>query len=264
MNLVEKRLKKIKKQKQQKKKQLLLSNFVKLPENKFLVENPIDITEDLMEKIAALGLPFSKHQKDSGIYIKSYKRLRRKYAKHREQVLIAFKLAHEFFNNKDFIFKPQKISISEFIRFTSAYLRYNIYAKKFSENYKIVSLFDEFLKGRRYIEDNYLRRKIPRVDGELLDRLIKIWNCRNGEVEENQLIYFKKFIAIAESFCKLNSKVNIRSILIILENNILPKNKFHAPMLSSPIFWEEILPKTLVRIGIYRNIIQISKPEISD
>lgn len=221
-------------------------------------DQPGDLIHNLLIRISNLGLPFFKHRKNSEIYIQSYKRLDKLYSRYREEVFPAFKLAHEFFNNSNFIFRPEKISISDFIKFKPQYLRYNPYAKRFSENYKIVSLFSEFAKGRSYIEGKYLKVNLPKVDPELLETLIDI--CKQKKIfREEEKIVLVKFLGNAEKFCKLNPKLNIKSIFIILQNHIQFQPDFQIHFLNSRLFWENILPKKIVQIGLYSDQNKLKK-----
>lgn len=213
-------------------------------------ELPGDLIHNLMTKISDLGLPFFKHRKNSEIYTQSYKRLDKLYSKYREDVFPVFKLAHNLFNNPNFIFRPEKITIADFIKFKPQYLRYNPYVKRFSENYKIVSLFSEFAKGRDYIENKYLKVKLPKVDPELLETLINI--CKQKKIfREEEKVVLIKFLGNAEEYCRLNPKLNIKSLFIILQNHIQFQSDFQVHYLNSKLFWENILPKKIVQIGIY-------------
>lgn len=231
----------------------------------FKTKDNLEVIEDLMEEIAKLGLPFYRHQKSSKVYYDSAKRLLSAYKKYRSEVFVAFKLGYEFLNNPYFVFRPAKISVDQFLRFTTKNTQRYLYAKSFSEKYKIKSLFKEFLKGRKYIEINYLKIKMLEVEGNLLVELVKICDRHKLEVNDSQIYLLSKFITICQRFSEKNKNINIRNIFYLLDNDILSNRRYNISrieFLNSESFWWEVLPKSIVSYGLLASELYIRKINI--
>lgn len=259
MSIIQKRLLIIKKKKAEEKLSKLNGPT---KSGLFKVKGNLEVIEDLIEEIAKLGLPFYQHKKGSKVYYDSAKRLSSAYKKHRSEVFAVFKLGHEYFNNPNFLFRPNKISIEQFMRFTRKNIQRFIYAKSFSEKYKVKSLFEEFLKGRRYIEANYFRIKTSEVEESLLADLLEICYRHKLEVDDSQIYILSKFIINCKRFSEKNKNVHIRNIFYLLDKDIFSNRRYNVSKieyLNSNLFWGKILPKSIVNYGLLDSELYIRK-----
>ena len=262
MNIVEKRMKDLAKSRRKQQTNIFKKSLE--ANSSIIKDSSFNLLNDLMKEIANLGLPFQRHRKGSKIYLASAKKLARVYKKHRSEVIEVFKLGHEYFNNSNFIYRPNTIPISEFIKFSSEYKKFNQYAGIFSEKYNVKSLFKEFLKGKDYIDSKYLRKTIQKVDNDLLLEAIKIWNRYKSPVEESEKQILNRFIVICEEYSKINSRATVSNIFYLLENEILSKASYNISYLNfliSKAFWNDLLPKVIINYGLYDNRAYLKKLE---
>ena len=227
----------------------------------FKASKPFEVIDKIMVDIAQFGTPFHRHKRGSKVYELSFKRITRLYKKHGKNIIPPFKLGHEFFNNPKFVYRPPSISIADFIKFTSKSLAFSPYAKIFSEKYNVNSLFDVFLKGRDYINANFLKVKVEKQDDELINEFKEIWEKLKPELEEKDNMSISQFIANCTLFSEKNKNVSVRNIFYILEQSILCKTRYNVQspqQLNTKLFWEVFLPKEIVAVGLYHNTYDIT------
>jgi len=207
-----------------------------------------------------LGFPFVRHRiEDSKTFNSAVIKLKKVLEKYDlDQLTEAITLAHETFNSGWFIYKrffqSSKISLPSFIQYPSDYKK-SLPSKMRS----IDSWMKEFLLGKEYIEANYsfiLKDKYPHAT----KRLTEAWKTYTKQDtlttdESNGLIQLAvqivKFVKVNDNIIsELDIADLIDQMLNKWDNRYKPK---HPGWMLTPIFWENKLPKALVKYGTFEN-----------
>ena len=174
------------------------------------------------------------------------------------QIIEAMDLAKETFNASWFVhkiyFQKRKIILPAFIKYTKQHKE--ILPIKMCA---VDSWLEEFLKGREYIESNFsvvLKDKYPHIT----ERLIEVWKMYTKQDalttdESNGLVKISVRIV---KFVKVNKNIIgefdivdlINQMLNVWDDRYKPK---HPGWMLTPIFWENKLPKALVKYGTFEN-----------
>lgn len=205
-----------------------------------------------------LGHPFVHHRpelnKTTSLAIYKINKHLPKYGK--EKIIYAIKTANEMFSASWFKYRHQiataKLSLPNFFKYSET---------KFNKNSNMPrSWFKECLKGDRYLEQTY-SVKIKDKNPKITKQLITIWSVYNkydkvSVGDNNNLIKCGRLLI---DFAKKNnidplSLVDIISCSLNKWRTCKPK---HSAYLINNIFWQEQLPKELVRYGLFRNLREI-------
>ena len=209
-----------------------------------------------------LGHPFVHHRpelnKTTSLAIYKINKYLPKYGK--EKIIYAIKTAHEIFSASWFkyrhYFSIQKINLPNFFEYNEANF------KKDSINRYLMprSWFKECLKGDRYLEQTY-SVKIKDNNPQITKQLLTVWKVYNkydkiSTKDNNNLI---KCGQLLKAFAEKNnidplSLVDIINCALNKWRTYQPK---HSSYLINNIFWQEQLPKELVRYGLFRNLREI-------
>lgn len=206
-----------------------------------------------------LGFPFVRHRpvqnKTNFSAIEKINQNVKRYGK--EKIIFAIKIGHELFEAKWFKYRvfiaKNKISLSSFFQYSS--LEFKLADGKCHDMPR--SWFKECLRGQSYLENKYsiaLADSFPQITHKLVDSW-KIYKKGDKLLinDNNNLIRCSKLL---NKFCEINS-VDALSILDIVDGML---NKWHtyAPKhshyLINDIFWKDVLPKELVRYGLFNNM----------
>ena len=122
------------------------------------------------------------------------------------------------------------------------------------------SWFKECLKGERYLEQTY-SIKIKDNNPKITKQLIIIWEVYNKH-DRVSTIDCNNLIKCGQLLIDFAKKNNIDPLsLVDIISNMLNKWRTYRPKHSSylinNIFWQEQLPKELIRYGLFRNLREI-------
>lgn len=222
-----------------------------------------EIYDRLFEDICSLGKPFKRHRKNTTIYKNSMYYIKLYYKKHRGQMLDIFVLAREYFNSKSFIhniYKTHKggIQLDQFFKYDQNLYTYMPYLHQFPKSW-----FLEFAKGREYIENKYVKQNKSYND-ELTKLFIEIWqNSKSQKItvfdKKHAIIFVNKAIKFAQS-----NSLSTRTIFDIVKDQLTNnKNIENCKYLYSDFFLNDVIPKGLVKKGIFNSLreIQLLKGE---
>lgn len=228
---------------------------IKIRDNKTILDK--DIYEKIFDDICSLGKPFLRHKKGNTItYHKSIYYIKINYKRYRGNILDIFKLGQEYFLSPYFIYKPEngKISIPDFFKYNQNRLQYAPHLHKYPKSW-----FTEFSKGREYIEDHYLK-KPKEYNNELTNIFIDIWqNYKNSKISSFDKKYAIMFVNEAINIAKLNS-LSTRTIFDVVKDELYNNlNIENTKYLISDFFINDVIPKGLVKKGIFKNIREVRK-----
>jgi len=174
------------------------------------------------------------------------------------EIIKAMDLGKETFNASWFIYKryfqKRKIVLPAFIKYTKEHKELLPFKIR-----PVDSWLEEFLKGREYIKANYsfiLKDKYPHIT----ERLTEAWKTYTKQDtlttdESNGLIQLAVQIV---KFVKANDNIISELDITDLIDQMLNKwdNRYkpkHPGWMLTPIFWENKLPKALVKYGTFEN-----------
>lgn len=210
------------------------------------------IYERIFDDINQLGKPFTKTQKNKNTktYRRTMKYIKRYYKKYRYEIVDIFQLGYSYFNNPNFVYKPKKISCSDFFKFQKTTIQYLPHLSRYTNSW-----FKEFAKGRQHIDNNFLRRKKD-SHKDLTKTFIEIWQkTKYSELtifDENSIIMFVQF---AYDFSLMN-RLSTRTLFEIIQTYLTdPNNSFiESPkFLASEYFWKKEIYKILLKSGIFKS-----------
>jgi len=209
--------------------------------------------EKLLEEIFKLGSPFVKHRKGSAVYQESIALLQKYFKKYRTNILDPFTLAKEYFSNQDFVYRPKKIGVPTFFKY-SDYEKSNIPGVS---KVNVSSWYNEFRKGRDHIEKNFM---IVRTDPDPQLTNVMVRNWQNFKRVDSISAYEKRAFVIFTSKIKKYAKINklsIRTILEVINGNIFksenPMNIDNPMFFNSSYFFTQLLPQILVNSRIVKS-----------
>jgi hypothetical protein len=220
-----------------------------------------------MEHWKSKGTPFLNHRirKQSRITYQSIKALQRVVKKHgHDKVLDAMDLAYDVFNSSWFIFgkyfnSKHKISCVDFIKYRAAS---KDHLPQKLRNSGVNSWLDEFLKGEKYIEDNYStmnKDNNPDITATIADlwRSNKQTDRLTTREDNNCITCAARLVAFAEA-----NNFEIRDVISIVDKILSnfwgdAKPLKHSGYLVNDIFWHETVPDAYIKFGIVERRRQI-------
>jgi hypothetical protein len=209
-----------------------------------------------------LGHPFVSHKlefnKTTATAVEKLNKIIPKYGNN--TIINAIKMGHEIFNASWFKyrihFSKYKIGLPDFIEYPAD--RFNKISRQCSEIPR--SWLKECLKDQEHLENKYsiiLKDRHPQIT----KRLVAIWKAYNkynkvSTRDANNLTICGKLLY---SFSKKN---NISPLSIIdLIDGMLNKWKTYTPKhsgyLINSIFWQDNIPRELIRYGIFSDLRKI-------
>lgn len=210
----------------------------------------------------SLGFPFIRHRPiQNKTNFSAIEKINRNIKRHgKEKIIFAIKVGHELFEAKWFKYRVfisrNKISLSHFFRYSS--LEFKLADNKCHDMPR--SWFKECLKGQIYLENKY--------SIVLKDNFPKITQCLKG-IWEKYRKYDKLLIGdinnltqcskLLNEFCQKNN-VDMLVILDVFDGMLNKWHTYtpeHSHYLSNDLFWKQILPKELVRYGLFNSIKEI-------
>ena len=211
-------------------------------------------TKLLFEYWNRLGHPFIKHQpvwsKTTSLGIDRLNKAIKKDGK--EYILRSIEVADEVFKSSWFRWRialgKRKISLPSFFIYSNSEL------VKVSRQIKNCprSWYKECLKGVEYMESNYsvmFKDKYPNIAKKLMD----IWNVyltiELGIRINNDII---EISALLHKFCKVHRLdwLMVADVIDKMLNEWKTYKPKHLGYLKNKIFWEEQIPKELIRYGV--------------
>ena len=224
------------------------------------------VYEKIFNQLNQIGFPFKKHNKFKGdektkVYANSLVHIDNYYKRYRNEIINVFKLGQEYFCNPRFIYKPQqKISIPDFFQYSQTSLRFMPHLNK----YGVKSWFNEFAKGRDYIESKFCK-EIKNEHPKLTSIFIDIWEkYKNDKITKFDFQYVIMFTSIAYTFAKCNN-ISTRTIFDLVESYLnINSNSYikTASYLTTDYFWSQLIPQLLVEKGIFKSTREIKTVEI--
>lgn len=208
-----------------------------------------------------LGHPFVHHRPElNKINAMAAHRINKHLPKYgKEKIIYAIKIAHQTFSAFWFKYRHRmttaKISLPDFFKYPESKFKSIKNCPDMPRSW-----FKECLKGERYLEQAY-SVKIKDNNPKITKQLIIIWGVYNkhdrvSTRDGNNLIKCGQLLI---DFAKKNnidplSLVDIINCSLNKWRTYRPK---HSNYLINNIFWQEQLPKELVRYGLFRNLKEI-------
>jgi len=172
----------------------------------------------------------------------------------KEKIIYSIQIINSMFKSDWFkyriIFSKKKISLPDFFRYSNSSF------KEINRQIKDVprSWYKECLKGENYLKSKFsikLKNKYPSI----VKKFIDIWkvyctiNLKSGVRINNDIIIISKLLY---EFCKVNN-FDWMIIIDIIDKMINDWKSYkpkHLGYFRSEIFWNDTLPKEIIRFGI--------------
>lgn len=213
------------------------------------------VYENIFDKLCELGPPFYKHRKGTKIHKRSIKYIKKYYKKHRSGIIDIFQLGQKYFLDKDFLFKlnDNKISISDFFKYEDKRMQFSPNLSRWTKSW-----FNEFAKGNSYIETKFMC-KPKEINSLLTNEFIDLWEeIKLNKMTETDKRYAIIFIQKLSLMAK-NNNMDTKSLMIVTKN-IMQENSYinNAKYLCSDYFLNNLLPKEMVKMNLFRSIKEIN------
>jgi hypothetical protein len=207
-----------------------------------------------------LGYPFIMHRPiASKVTTRGVQKLRKSIKRNgKNEVILAMERVHKLFNEGWFKWKYQmgkaKLSLPDFIFYNAEAHR------KIRQTVKSCpkSWLDEGLAGEEYLKKKYTVIKADK-NPKLSSKILKSWeeyNYPEGIKVNNQLKnQLTKIARLTRSWAKVNNfdALKVVDIIHMMLNESKSYKPKHLGYLANRIFWNDNLPKEVVRYGLVQN-----------